>query len=106
MLLSPPATTSSGDETFGGRRCLSFGIGPIKIPEYLNQPKIVTRKGPNELTLAEFDRWAERLKDNLTRVLAKNLSNLLCTKDDRSLPMARGDPHRLSDRNGSASPGR
>jgi hypothetical protein len=60
--------------------CLSFGIGPIKIPNYLNQPKIVTWKGSNELTGAEFDRWAERLEDNLTRVLAKNLSNLLCTK--------------------------
>ncbi len=60
--------------------CLSLGIGPVKIPNYLAQPKIVTRGSSNELTLAEFDRWAERLEDNLTRVLAKDLSNSICTK--------------------------
>ena len=59
--------------------CLSLGIGPIKIPDYLNQTKIVTREVPNEITLAEFDRWAEPLGDNLTHVLAKNLSSLICT---------------------------
>jgi len=61
-------------------RCLSLGIGPINIPDYLDQPSIVTRGDPNEIALAEFDRWAERLKDNLSRVLAKNLSTQLCTK--------------------------
>jgi len=61
-------------------RCLSIGIGPINIPDYLDQPKIVTRSALNEVALAEFDRWAERLRDSLARVLAKNLSTLLCIK--------------------------
>jgi uncharacterized protein len=78
--LSPSAPTVQEIKPSADDGCLSLGIGPIKIPEYLNQPKIVTWTGPNELTGAEFDRWAERLEDNLTRVLAKNLSNLLCTQ--------------------------
>jgi uncharacterized lipoprotein YmbA len=78
--LSSSATTVQEIKSSANDGCLSFGIGPIKIPNYLNQPQIVTRGGSNELTRAEFDHWAERLEDNLTRVLAKNLSNLLCTQ--------------------------
>jgi uncharacterized lipoprotein YmbA len=78
--LSPSAPTVQEIKPSADDGCLSLGIGPIKIPEYLNQPKIVTWTGPNELTGAEFDHWAERMEDNLTRVLAKNLSNLLCTQ--------------------------
>jgi len=86
---SPPArfyqltsldTTPSGVKPSAEEQCVSIGIGPVKIPDYLNQTKIVTRGEGNQLTLAEFDRWAELLKDNLARVLAKNLSTLLCTK--------------------------
>ena len=78
--LSSSATTAPEIKPSADDGCLSFGIGPIKIPDYLDQPQIVTRGVPNELTLAEFDRWAERLEDNLTRVLAKDLSNLICTQ--------------------------
>ena len=90
--LSPSATTVPEMKPSADDGCLSFGIGPIKIPDYLDQPKIVTREGSNELTLAEFDRWAERLKDNLTRVLAKNLSTLLCTKTIVLFPWRGGIP--------------
>ena len=40
----------------------------------------MTRVNPNELKLAEFDNWAEPLKDNVTRVLVENISRLLCTE--------------------------
>ena len=59
-----------------GEQCIAIGVGPVEIPEYLNRAQIVTRKGPNELKLAEFDRWAEPLNDNFTRVLSENLSDL------------------------------
>ena len=75
MDTTPPGMKPSADE-----QCVSIGIGPVKIPDYLDQTKIVTRGEGNQLTLAEFDRWAELLKHNLVRVLAKNLSTLLCTK--------------------------
>jgi uncharacterized lipoprotein YmbA len=60
--------------------CVSLGVGPIKLPEYLNRPQIVTRATTNELILSQFDRWAEPLHDTFSRVLAENMTRLLCTK--------------------------
>jgi len=40
----------------------------------------VTRLSNNEPKLAEFDQWAEPLEDNLIRVLAENISSLVCTE--------------------------
>jgi uncharacterized lipoprotein YmbA len=54
-------------------------VGPITLPKYLERPQIVTRAGRNQLTLGEFDRWAEPLQDNVTRVLAENLARLIPT---------------------------
>lgn len=73
-------------------RCVSIGIGPIEIPDYLDQTQIVTRVTANEIKLAEFDRWAEPLKDNIARVLAKNLSNLLCIEEISFFPWLREIP--------------
>ncbi len=61
-------------------RCVSIGVGPVKIADYLDRAEIVTRVAPNELRLAEFDQWAEPLSQNISRVLADNLPNLLCAK--------------------------
>lgn len=54
-----------------------IGIGPVTFPAYLDREQIVTRIGDNELHVAGFDEWAEPLKDNFTRVLAENMSQLL-----------------------------
>jgi uncharacterized lipoprotein YmbA len=72
--------------------CFSIGIGPIRIPDYLDRPQIVTRGTSSEIALAEFDRWGEPMKDNLTRVLAKNLSILLCTNTIAFFPWRGGIP--------------
>jgi uncharacterized lipoprotein YmbA len=91
-LLSSLDTTSPEKKPSAEEQCFSIGIGPINIPDYLNQPKIVTRSAPNVVALAEFDRWGEPMKDNLTRVLAKNLSILLCTKTIAFFPWRGGIP--------------
>jgi uncharacterized lipoprotein YmbA len=56
-----------------------IGVGPITLPKYLDRPQIVTRAGYNQLALGEFDRWAEPLQDNISRVLAENLARLIPT---------------------------
>ena len=61
------------------RNGVAIGIGPVKIPDYLDRPQIVTRISHNELHLAEFDKWAEPLEDNFSRVFAENLSSELST---------------------------
>ncbi|HME44854.1 MAG TPA: PqiC family protein, partial [Syntrophorhabdales bacterium] len=61
--------------------CPAVGIGPIKLPEYVNRTQIVTRTSPNEITLAYFDLWAEPLAESVPRTLAENVSRLICTKE-------------------------
>ncbi len=56
---------------------VAIGIGPISVPEYLRRPQMVTRVGPNQISYAEYDRWAEPLDYSLVQVLGENLSSLL-----------------------------
>ncbi|HNP59482.1 MAG TPA: PqiC family protein [Nitrospirales bacterium] len=56
---------------------LSFGLGPITLPKYLDRPQIVTKTSAHEVELAEFHKWAEPLSENVSHVLAENLSALL-----------------------------
>ncbi len=72
--------------------CVSIGLGPIEIPDYLDQSQIVIRVGPNEIKLADSDRWAEPLKENFTRALARNLSSLVCIKEVSFFPWRREIP--------------
>ena len=65
---------------------ISVAIGPIDIPDYLDRPQIVSRTSQNELTLSEFDRWAGSLKDDIVRVLSKNLTQLLSQSSVSILP--------------------
>ena len=58
---------------------LTIGVGPVKIPAYLDRPEMATRSALDSLQFAEFDKWAEPLEKNLTRVIAENLATLLST---------------------------
>jgi uncharacterized lipoprotein YmbA len=57
----------------------TIGLGPIKLPQYLDRDEVVTRVGPNRLELSDRDRWAEPLADNFKQVLAQDLTHLLGT---------------------------
>jgi len=70
----------------GSERCVSIEIGPVKIPGYLDQPGIVTDLSQNEYRVGEFSRWSEPLEANISRILAANLTSLLCTKIVSSFP--------------------
>jgi|SRR5579872_262991 len=59
---------------------IGLGVGPITLPKYLDRPQIVTRLNSNSLAQADLDQWAGDLNDNITRVLATNLSQLLATQ--------------------------
>jgi len=66
--------------------CATVGIGPVKLPEYVNRPEIVTRTTPNELVLSYFDLWAEPLNESIPRILAENVSRLICAKEVMLFP--------------------
>jgi uncharacterized lipoprotein YmbA len=84
-----PVAMSEKEQRLPESPCVSIGIGPIEIPEYLSRSGIVTRVTSHEVMVGTLNRWAEPLKDNLPRVLAENLSSLLCVKNILMLP-ARG----------------
>jgi hypothetical protein len=73
-------------------RDIAIGVGPVKLPEYLDRPQIVTRTSQNELSMADYDRWAESLKDNTIRVLAENLAVLLPSQRVSVYPWKRATP--------------
>jgi len=65
---------------------LSFGLGPVTLPKYLDRPQIVTKTSAHEVELAEFHKWAEPLSENVSHVLAENLSALLSTERIEEYP--------------------
>ena len=68
---------------------LAVGVGPVELPQYLDRPQIASRSGSYELQFAEFDQWAEPLKNSVTRILSENLSHLLGTDHIASHPWPR-----------------
>ena len=56
---------------------LAVGVGPITIPETVNRPNIVTPKDSNQLEVAEYHRWSEPLRENISRVVITNLAGRL-----------------------------
>ncbi len=78
-LLSPTSVADNEAGRTEQEDCIDLRIVPATLPEYLNRPQIVTRTTENDLTLADYDRWAEPLSDTFTRVLAENTSRHICT---------------------------
>ena len=68
-------TSVTGDVSLDQSQVIA--IGPVRIPDYLDRPQIVTRSGKNELKLSEFDRWAGSLESDVNRVLVEDISGLL-----------------------------
>ena len=77
-LLTPTADTSAPATgtapTESTRDSFTLGLGPIKLPPYLDRPEIVTRAAANRLELSKEDRWGESLQNGFTRSLERDLS--------------------------------
>jgi uncharacterized lipoprotein YmbA len=81
---TPPPTfyqleEPAGVQLSGIERGTAVGVGPVNIATYLDRPHVVTRATKHKLELSEFNRWAEPLKESVSRVIAVNLSNILET---------------------------
>ena len=80
--VTPPPTFYQLEETAstqlsGLERGIAIGVEPVNVEPYLDRPQIVTRGAGHKLKLSEFNRWAEPLKDSISRVIIVNLSNML-----------------------------
>ena len=58
---------------------VSVQVGPIVIPEYLKRSEIIYRSNAHDITVKEFDRWAESLERNMASVITSNLATHLDT---------------------------
>jgi len=56
---------------------VTLGLGPLRLPEYLNRSQLVTRGGGSELEVDEFNRWAEPLTLALHRVVSADVDNMM-----------------------------
>ena len=84
-VLSPVAATELEPVKVSGKGSdMIIGISPVSLPKYLKKSQIVTRTGNNEVHLAEYDRWAGKIEEDIGRVIAQNLSHILAT--DKILP--------------------
>jgi len=63
-----------------------LGVGPITVPEYLQQPQIVSRLEGNNVKVNEFQRWAEPLQDAVERILTQNLALLVPSETISTYP--------------------
>ena len=71
------SSLSQAEETKDNSKRISVGIDPVRLPGYLDREEIMTRATPNRFVALAYDRWAEPLDENFTRVLAQNLTALL-----------------------------
>ncbi len=55
-------------------------VGPVSIPDALDQSQIISRTGKNRLIVDEFHRWGGDLQLTIQLVLAENISLLLPTE--------------------------
>ena len=69
--VSVAGATNGGD--------MSIEIVDLEIPQYLERLQIASRRPDSQLVFASSHQWGESLRKNLTRALARNLTNLLGT---------------------------
>lgn len=84
---SPPAThyllkaiekpSDSKEQPVGELKPLRIQVGPVMFPEYLDRPQMVFLSNDHKVSIDSFNRWAEPLADNFTRVVVENLSLML-----------------------------
>ena len=80
VLGSSNATSGAvaGTETLGTRE-MHIGIGPVTLPGYLKDRRVLVRSGANQLEGLPTDYWAEPLDDGFPRALVYDISEQLKT---------------------------
>lgn len=83
FILSPIAASDRGGVAAASQPStsrLTIGLGPVKFPDYLKRPGVVTRAASNRLMVSDYKRWAEPLDKNFESTLSQNLSLMLGTQ--------------------------
>lgn len=81
---SPPkeryyTLSAAASAPVAGASAISIAVGPVTVPETVDQPQMVVQVAANQVTMYEFQRWASPLKSEIARVIAANLAQELGT---------------------------
>ena len=76
-MLSPLSPPQAGTFPASTEARIHIGLETVVVAEYLNRSEIVVNLDNTIYQLADFNKWAEPLSDNLSRVLEENLTHLL-----------------------------
>ena len=76
-MLSPLSPSKAETSSASTEARIHIGLETVVVAEYLNRSEIVVNLDNTIYQLADFNKWAEPLSDNLTRVLEENLTHLL-----------------------------
>jgi len=80
FVLTPLPGGSTGADVTMPTQGTVYGLGPIRLPAYIERMEIATRTSAAEITYSQNDYWAESLSTNMTSVLMHNLETLLGTE--------------------------
>jgi len=64
-------------EQSSGGHPIRIAIDPVTVPELIDRSQIVTRLDANRVSIDEFARWAEPLKQQIPGVLAADLGRFI-----------------------------
>ena len=65
----------------------SVAITRFSLPELLDRPQLVIRAAGNQITFSEGERWATPLREEIPRLLANDLGELLNSQRVSALPV-------------------
>ncbi len=92
FLLEPPSSQEADAVDAAHARGLRIALGPVAIAEYLDQPRMVTRRSDHEVVLQEYARWAMPLAGNISEVLRETLRQQLPGSSTSRYPSLAAEP--------------
>lgn len=79
--LSAPPAKVPHDASAIGPPHYSIAVGPVSVPETVDRPQLVIRRGDHRIEITELHRWAQPLRLEIAGAIANGL--------ERRLPQAR-----------------
>lgn len=56
---------------------IGIAVGPVRVPEIVDRPQLVVRRGPTQVDLLEQHRWAQPLRAEIAQAIASGLRSHL-----------------------------
>lgn len=71
--LNPAAAAPANDASTNAGAAFGIAVGPVRVPEIVDRPQLVVRRGPTQIDLLEQHRWAQPLRAEIAQAIASGL---------------------------------